>query len=618
MAGSMRASPASNQPMTEQLGCLCTSGHLAAWHPEKANGMKRDLSALTATVFDLVVVGGGIYGACMAWEAALRGLSVALVEQGDFASATSANSLKTIHGGLRYLQHADLKRMRESVRERAALMRIAPHLVHPLPCLIPTYGHGMKGREVLALGLLANDLLSLDQNRPRDPQKRLPRGRVISREECLQMLPGVDPQGVTGGALFYDAQAYNTERLVVTFLRSAAERGARLANYAAVVGLVREGTRVAGVEVEDRLDGGRFTVRARSVISTVGPWVNALARAFGLTSGPEHRFAKAINLVTRPLFGDYAVGISGKATYHDKDALISKGSRFLFVAPWRGLSMVGTAYYPYHGHPDQFVVTEEDIERFIDEIHETYPAARLRLDDVYFVQGGLVPSTGFDAATSSVQLTKHYQIIDHAGDGAPGLISVVGVKYTTARDIAEKVITALARRQGWRIRPSESAHTALYGGQIEQFDTFLQGAVSRRPHGLPEPAVRMLVRNYGSGYPAVLRHVEVNDAPAGGSQTQHTLWRAETLHAVRDEMACKLADVIFRRTELGSAGHPGNEALAQCAEVMGEELEWSRSRRQREIDEVIAIVRGSNGTHNDTPPLADPAIQPIGVETAKV
>ena len=173
--------------------------------------MIRNLSQLQGRKFDVLVVGGGIYGVCTAWDAALRGLSVALVEKGDFGSATSSNSLKIIHGGLRYLQHADLKRVRESTAERRTLMRIAPHLVHPMPCLMPTYGHALKGKEAMAVALFLNDLVCFDRNGLSDPQKHIPRGRVISKKECMSLIPGVNERELSGGALWYDCQLYNSE-----------------------------------------------------------------------------------------------------------------------------------------------------------------------------------------------------------------------------------------------------------------------------------------------------------------------------------------------------------------------------------------------------------------------
>ena len=209
--------------------------------------MQRDLTKLSQNVYDLLIVGGGIYGAGVARDASLRGLSVALVEKADFGCATSANSLKMIHGGLRYLQHGDFKRMRESIYDRRILMQIAPHLVHPLGVVVPTYGHGIKGKEVMTIALAINDIVSCDRNVGIDPHKHIPPGRTISKTECLQLLPGIDAKDLTGGAVFCDAQVYNSERLVLSFLRSAAQKNADLANYVEVIGFLQQGNCITGV-----------------------------------------------------------------------------------------------------------------------------------------------------------------------------------------------------------------------------------------------------------------------------------------------------------------------------------------------------------------------------------
>ena len=197
--------------------------------------MKRNIAALCGQRYDLVVVGGGIFGVCCAWDAVQRGLSVALVERGDFAQATSANHFKIAHGGLRYLQHADVHRIRESSHERSALLRIAPHLNYPLPVVIPTYGHGIKGKEILRAGFLLYDLLTSDRNRGiRDPKRRIPPGSFLSRSEALDLFPGLSKNNLTGAAIFSDGQIYNPPRLALSFLRSATDGGCNAANYAEV------------------------------------------------------------------------------------------------------------------------------------------------------------------------------------------------------------------------------------------------------------------------------------------------------------------------------------------------------------------------------------------------
>ncbi len=582
--------------------------------------MQRNLTAMADNVYDVLVIGGGMQGACLAWEATLRGLSVALVEKADFCSATSANSLKIIHGGLRYLQHADFARMRESIGERRNLLRIAPHLVHPLPILLPTRGHGLQGRAVMTLALALNDLISSDRNRHMDPQKHLPRGRTVSRKTCLEILPAMEDNDITGGAIFYDAQVYNSERLPIAFLRSAAAAGAHLANYAEVVGLLRQQDRIIGANVRDQVTGADFTIQARTVVNTAGPWIRRVlgqVQPTPASSGPY--LAKAINLVTRPLFHTYAVGLASRQNFRDSDAVINKGSRLLFSAPWRGHSMIGTDYIAYHGNPDDFVVTEAEIQNFIDEINQAYPAAELERADVSFVQGGLVPITGVDPETGSVQLTKHFKIDTHRHDGLHGLISVTSVKYTTARYVAEKVVNTIYA--GWGQKPprSRSAVTPIYGGQIEDIAAFVQTAIRAKPYGLDEANLRQLVYNYGSAYPEVLRSLDQTTPTPQELPANLRRLKAETLHGVYAEMAQKLADIVFRRTELGTAGHPGNRALQFCAGVMGEALGWSTARTQQELDEVItrATWTAKDEEHHGAT-LANTPVQQVSPEAAQV
>ena len=226
--------------------------------------MNRNTSALTDKEYDLVVVGGGIFGICAAWDAALRGLSVALVERGDFAHATSANCFKMIHGGIRYLQHGDVNRVRESCHERSTMFRIAPHLAEPLPIVVPTYGKGTQSKQFLMAGLLAYDLLTLGRNRGiTDPDRHIPRGNMISRNDCLSMFPGVNEDGLTGGVLFYDGQMYSPSRLGLSFLHSAVQAGADVANYVEATGFLRDEEKVFGIKARDVLTGDDFEVRGK-------------------------------------------------------------------------------------------------------------------------------------------------------------------------------------------------------------------------------------------------------------------------------------------------------------------------------------------------------------------
>jgi glycerol-3-phosphate dehydrogenase len=548
--------------------------------------MQRNLALLAEEAYDLLVIGAGIYGACITWEATLRGLSVALVEKKDFGHATSANSLKTIHGGLRYLQYADWKRMRESIREQATLMRIAPHLIHPLPCLVPTYGHSTRGRELMALALLLYDVAGFDRNRGIEPRRHLPWGRTVSRDECLLLLPGLTADGLSGGAIWYDCQMYNSERLTLSFILSAEQRGAAVANYVKATSFLRQGDRIVGIHARDELSGLSLEIRAKTVVNAAGPWVDRVLGELDDRYQLGIRLAKAINIATRPLFGNFAVGLYGKSNYLDEDAVLNRGARLIFVNPWRDQSLIGTTYMAYNGHPDHFEMSDNDVQELLDEINYAYPAAKLARSDVRFVYGGLVPISGVNALTGNVQRARRYQIYDHRQNGLAGLISVLGVKYTTARDVAEKVVDHVFATWGYKGSPALSSQVLLHGGDVGQLHDYVAGELAKRPCGLSKRHLRSLIYNYGTAYSNVLRYFEQRPVGQRPLSVEEALLQAETRHAVRHEMAQKLSDVVLRRTEVGTAGHPDPALLQLAAQVMGQELGWSHSRMIAEYQAV--------------------------------
>jgi glycerol-3-phosphate dehydrogenase len=538
-------------------------------------------------------VGGGIYGATVAWDATLRGLSVALVEKGDFGGGTSFNNFKTIHGGLRYIQHADFRRMRESIRERRALLKIAPHLVHPLAFLVPTYRAWKQSRFALGVALLANDMASYDRNRLDDPEKFLPGGRLISRSECLELAPGVKQDELTGGAVWYDAHMHNSDRVTLSFLLSAAKAGAQVANHLEAVDFLNDGDRIRGVKARDHQGDETFDIRGRVVLNAAGPWVDRVLCFLDRGERPpQFHFSKALNLVTRHVVDEVAVGVSCKHVHRDRDAIIGKGSRFLFLVPWRGHCLIGTNHTHYKGAPDDLEATEEEVQQLLDDINEGYPAAGLRREDVRLVHRGILPMApprGEDS--NGVILEKQFQIVDHRKEGLDGLVTVVGVKYTTARDVAEKAIDkvfALLEKQAPR---SQSAETPLHGGDIERFSDYLDDVLKARPCDLSEEVLRHLVKTYGSSYRELLTYIEENPDTAQIVTDESPVLRAEVVHAVREEQALDLPSVVLRRTELGSAGHPGRACLETVAEIMARELEWNRAKVDAELETIEEIYR---------------------------
>jgi glycerol-3-phosphate dehydrogenase len=398
--------------------------------------VKRDLDAIVAREHDVLVIGGGIHGAFAAWDAAQRGLKTALVEAVDFGAGTSWNSLKTIHGGLRYLQGLDLPRMRESIRERRTLLRIAPALVKPLRFVVPTYGHGLKGREALALALAANDFVSRDRNVGLPKPQQIPPGRSLSREEILRLVPGIPAAGLSGGAAWTDAQVASSERLLIGVLQAAAAAHAVLANHARVVGFGVSGDRITVVRLEDMVSGDIVEVRARVILNAAGPGMDDVLALAG-SRRPPVPLLSALNLVLRrPVVREHALGA------------LANG-RYLFMVPWAGRAIVGTDYVPA-AHADP----AEDGRRFLAEAARAYPWARLEPADVTLVHRGRVPGR------SPRRLASRHLLIDHARDGLAGLVSVQGAKYTTARAVAEAAIDLVARKLAVG-RPSRTAATVL-------------------------------------------------------------------------------------------------------------------------------------------------------------
>lgn len=546
--------------------------------------MKRDPVALCEREHDLVVVGGGIFGVALAWEAASRGLSVALLERDDFCGAASANSFKMVHGGIRYLQHGDVFRVRESCRERSALLRIAPHLVRPLPIVVPTYRSLMRGKAAMRAALSLYDLITLDRNRDiPDEVNRIPRGRIISRAECQGLFPELDSKDLTGAALFHDGQMYNPTRLALCFLRSAVEAGANAVNYTEVTGFLREASRVIGVRATDRLTGNDLEIRGRIVVNAAGAWAERLLKPARLN--PRPTFSRdACFVVSRRLASDAALAIQGET--HDPDALMSRGARHLFLVPWRNYTLVGVWHVVYDGNPDRMTVTEDDLESFLNEVNSALPSLGLVLDDVHLWNAGLVLFGENRPGSRDLSYGKRSMIVDHAQtDRLDGLITVIGVRYTTARSVAARAIDLALRKLACRPRRSKTDSTALFGGNFSSFESLLREATSAKEYPLTEKLAVPLLRNYGTRYAAVLRHCGEDPkllAPIGESTTL----RVEVLHAVREEMAQTLGDVVFRRTDLGTGEHPGIGSLRICADLMAVELGWDSARLEREIDEV--------------------------------
>lgn len=544
--------------------------------------MKRDLAALSASEFDILIVGAGAFGAAAAWDAALRGLKVAVIDQDDFGAGASAECFKMVHGGIRYLQHADVRRLRSSCAERSALLRIAPHLVNPLPIAIPTYGHGRQGKAFLTAGMWAYDLLTLGKNAGiQDPLRRISPTRQLSRSQTLDLFPELEQRSLTGAAVFEDGQMYNTARLVLAFVQSAVSRGAVAANHAEAVRFLWEGRRVCGVRARDRIDDQEFDVRAKLVLNAAGPWAEYLfadADRFGAHQR-GHFSRDACFLVNRKPQSAYALAVPGWAK--DSDAVVSRSARHLFAVPWRDCTLIGVWHRLFAERPDTARVEETEIAAWMAEMNGSYPALRLKREDVIYANCGLVPFGDSRASNGELSFGKESRYFDHRQQGIDGLVTVIGIRYTTARGDSAKALNLLLQQMPGGPGPAATQLTPLVGGDIDDFARLQSEARREVPESVRSSTLHAWLRNYGTHYRALAALARRPEEAACLAQTDTAM--AEITHAVQDEMAVHLADVILRRTNLGSGSHPGHGAIAAAARRMQELLAWSDTRRLAEI-----------------------------------
>jgi len=542
--------------------------------------MLRNITRLATTPYDLVVVGGGIYGACAAWEGALRGLRVALIEAGDFGCATSSNSLRTLHGGLRHLQRLDLKRMRESIRERRDWLRLAPHLARPLRFVLPTRGQGLRGPLVMRTALWINDVLSADRNRGVRDDRRLPRGSVLSETAAREMLQGIELEDCNGAAAWHDAVCLDTERLLLSVIGAAADAGAHVVNYVRATGLLAHASRVRGVHARDELSGREIEIRARFVINAAGPWVEDwLPAGTRRPKAPMYRASRAFNLLTRPLPFNDGVGLTVRAQ--------GIGDTTYFILPWNGYSLIGTRHLRCDPSTRSSDVMREEVLAFVSDLNSVLGSHRLAGADVRGVFAGLLPEEDGNSG-SSVALERAPQVVDHEPAGLAGLVSVVGVKWTIAPAVAAQAVKMACRQLGSTEevvkRPRKLAPMA--------------SAIVAGPPGVPplDRAVRThLEQCYGAAHRHILALIATEPSLCTRVVPDLPVVLAQVAYAARAEMAVRLVDVVMRRTPLYLSQALDRPALTTCAAALARELRWSTRETGAQVDEAarqLAAFRG--------------------------
>jgi glycerol-3-phosphate dehydrogenase len=549
--------------------------------PFSAAARARHWAALDTREWDLLVVGGGITGAAAARDAAGRGLSVALVEAGDFARGTSSRSSRLVHGGLRYLETYDFALVFEASAERRRLLELAPHLVHPLPFVFPVYRGGPTPFLMLQAGMWLYDGLSLFRN--------IRRHRILSVTDVAMEEPGLRRDGLAGAAMYYDA-AVDDARLTLANARGAHESGAAIVSHAEVAEFIAEGGAVRGARVRDRVTGAETTVRARVVLNATGPWSDAVRRLADPAAKPRLRTTKGVHvMVPRERVGNrHAITFQSPVD-----------GRVMFVLPWGQHTYIGTTDTDFAGSPAEVRADEADVDYLLKSANSVFPAARLTHADVVSTWAGVRPLLARKGAGSESATSREHEIWwDRSG-----LLSIAGGKLTTYRVMAGQAVDRAAKRlktaHGVESGISPTEHLPLPGtppGPWPTFDRKLRADALAL--GLDDDAGYHLARAYGEDAVEVLAAVRA--APALGARIAEGfpyVW-AEVPHAVRREMAMTLDDLLIRRMHLFYEARDGGMPVARAiAERMAAEegIGWDAAEVERQVARYRAAVEATRG-----------------------
>ena len=461
-----------------------------------------------------------------------------------------------------------------------------------VPFLTPTGSTARLGRTLLACGFGVYACLGGTA----EPRRRmgLPTGTYLDRRALALVAPALADSGsVTGAFVLNECHLHNSERMTIAFVKTAATHGATVANYVAAVGLLRDGRRAVGVRARDVDSGDTFPIRARVTVNAAGPWLPGLNDRFqvGSLHRPVTGLALGAHIVTRQVLAGFALALP---TSRASRALLHRGGRHVFVIPWRGHSLIGTSNRPFRGHPDRVRPTEDDVVDLLRDVNEAMPSVQLAPGDVTHAFAGLYPLTARRIVPNRYQGISDYQIIDHGRLGGPeGFVSALAAKYTTARSLAERTTNVVCAKLGHRRVPCRTRDTPLVGGDLTDLATVslrVRDEVGGRVDGVTADA---LVRNYGTEAHQVLDDARQDPLSIRPLAPGRDTIEAEIRFAVRHEMARQLADVVFRRTGLGTVGDPGAACLDRCAAIMSDELGWSTSHRAEQLHRTRSLFQVS-------------------------
>lgn len=523
---------------------------------------------------DYLIIGGGINGVAIARELSLRQQQVMLVEQSDIGSGTSSASSKLAHGGLRYLEQLHFKLVRRSCIERDLLIQNSPHLVKPLPFLIPIYSHSTFSRFQIKCGLTLYDLLS--------GHRRIHPHMMLSAKETLAKEPDLNPKGLLGAGLYFDAQM-DDARLCIEIAKQAQQYGAIISNYTKAEILHKQGEKLHSATIVNTLTGKKTLVKAKFFINTTGPWATEVHNKINAKSSPLIQKSKGIHIVVKRMTHHHAILIRSK-----------QDNRVFFVIPWKNHSLIGTTDTPFNDAPDTVRITQNEIDYLIEETNRIFPKVPLKTSDIISTFAGIRPLIKQNK-TSMSSISREEKSIKHHN-----ALSVIGGKYTTFRYIAEKVAKDILQDKNFQ---SLTHDLPSYGGDLISTDELLRQniAIESKLYGCSKSTLAHVIEHYGSAYPHVLSYIySTKDGRKQLGNTPH--FKGEIRYAIHEEFAKTALDFLRRRTAILLSETNGLSCLEEILNCFSSELNWSKEREENEQESVLNEIQMMipKSKHSDT------------------
>ena len=573
--------------------------------------IERDLSRLDQA-YDVIVIGAGITGVCVARETSGRGLRTLVLDKGDFGHGTSSATSKYIHGGIRYLETYEFGVVRESLRERRVLALAAPHLVSQQRFLMPAWKWSKPPTALIGAGVGLYAALGFDRNRYMPDAMRIPLPRWIPRRRLLRDVPWLDPNELQGALAYHDTFNTHPERLLLELLKSAVAAGTVALNYVEAAGFIYDsgaddpaadagahtGVTVKGVELVDRRGGGRYTVRGRAVVNAAGPWIDLVlchvSEQIGVPLGVSVKRSKGVHLLTRPIGGTSA---SGAGTVTDTVFARARSGNHVIVSPWQGYSFIGPTDTAIDVSPDSVKVDHSDVELILGTVNDTIAAAYPKLTeaDVEGVTVGIRPLI-VDEANDSYTTSRRHELYDHAPSGVRHLWSIGGGKCTTGRALGVETAEALARSDaldGAALRPFDSKRLAVQSsfGWAHDPQPYFDSVIHSRGSLPLEAATRVhLARLYGTEHHRILDLVEREPALAQrlSDDPRRLDIAAQAVYAVTEESACTLPDLLDRRLVIGTLGRVTRLEVERVAAAAAPLLGWTPDEAATAVETELA------------------------------